>query len=224
MSVAELPIQIDREQIARFCQERGIRKLSLFGSVLRHDFDPRQSDVDVLAEFEPGVLEERAGFQYFAGVWRELAAILGAQGGIFTLKLHPLIMDRVKDESCFPCMSAHDADLTLKQIVEVCDRAIELRNSMTWEEFRGDWRKQMLGERLVEVLGEASQAACPMICAPGIRKCLGTRSPATRDYIAHGYDSVDYDVIWGVLDVEAGKLKAAVLVILAKEFPEPPAG
>ena len=33
MSVAELPIQIDREQIARFCRERGIRKLSLFGSV-----------------------------------------------------------------------------------------------------------------------------------------------------------------------------------------------
>jgi uncharacterized protein with HEPN domain len=120
-------------------------------------------------------------------------------------------------------MSAHDADLTLKQIVEVCDRAIELRNSMTWEEFRGDWRKQMLGERLVEVLGEAVKR---------LPDDLRTRHPqvpwdkiaGTRDYIAHGYDSVDYDVIWGVLDVEAGKLKAAVLVILAKEFPEPPAG
>ncbi len=39
MSAAELPIRIDREQIARFCRERGIRKLSLFGSVLRQDFD-----------------------------------------------------------------------------------------------------------------------------------------------------------------------------------------
>ena len=62
MSVAELPIPIDREQIARSCQKRGIRKLSLFGSVLRHDFDPQQSDVDVLAEFEPGVLKH-VGFQ-----------------------------------------------------------------------------------------------------------------------------------------------------------------
>ena len=57
--------------------------------------------------------------------------------------------------SCFPCMSVHDADLTLRQIVEICDKAVEFRNSMTWEEFRGDWRKQMLGERLAEVLGEA---------------------------------------------------------------------
>jgi hypothetical protein len=31
MSVADLPIQIDREKIAEFCRGRGIRKLSLFG-------------------------------------------------------------------------------------------------------------------------------------------------------------------------------------------------
>ena len=52
MSIAELPIPIDREQVARFCRERGIRKLSLFGSVLRPDFDPHRSDVDVLAEIQ----------------------------------------------------------------------------------------------------------------------------------------------------------------------------
>ncbi len=115
-------------------------------------------------------------------------------------------------------MSAHDADLTLKQIVEVCDKAIELRGSMSWEEFSSDWRKQMLGERLVEVLGEAVKR---------LPEDLRGRHPqlpwkqiaGTRDHIAHGYDSVDHDVIWGVLDVEAGKLKASVLKILADEFP-----
>jgi hypothetical protein len=40
MSVAELPIVIDRDKIAAFCRARGIRKLSLFGSVLRDDFEP----------------------------------------------------------------------------------------------------------------------------------------------------------------------------------------
>jgi uncharacterized protein with HEPN domain len=52
-------------------------------------------------------------------------------------------------------MSAHDPELTLRQLLDLCDKAVELRNSMTWEEFRADWRKQMLGERLVEVMGEA---------------------------------------------------------------------
>jgi uncharacterized protein len=95
MGVAELPLQIDREQIARFCRERSIRKLSLFGSVLRHDFDPQRSDVDVLAEFEPGVLKN-VGFQYF-GYGQELAAIIGHKVD-FCSRLHPLILDRVKEE------------------------------------------------------------------------------------------------------------------------------
>ena len=95
MSVAELPIQIDREQIARFCRERGIRKLSLFGSVLRPDFDPQRSDVDVLAEFEPGVLKQ-VGFRYF-GYGQELAAIIGRKVD-FCSRLHPLILGRVKEE------------------------------------------------------------------------------------------------------------------------------
>ncbi len=95
MSVAELPIQIDRQRIARFCRERGIRKLSLFGSVLRGDFDPEQSDVDVLAEFEPGVLKS-VGFHYF-GYGKELAAIMGRKVD-FCSQLHPLILGRVKDE------------------------------------------------------------------------------------------------------------------------------
>ena len=75
MSVAELPIQIDRERIAEFCRGRGIRKLSLFGSVLRDDFDPAHSDVDVLAEFEPDALKG-VGFRYF-GYGEELSAIIG---------------------------------------------------------------------------------------------------------------------------------------------------
>jgi uncharacterized protein len=95
MSVAELPIQIDRKQVARFCRERGIRKLSLFGSVLHRDFDPQRSDVDVLVEFEPGVLKN-AGFQYF-GYGEELANIIGRKVD-FCSRLHPLIFNRIKDE------------------------------------------------------------------------------------------------------------------------------
>ena len=73
MSVAELPIRLDREKIAGFCRARGLRKLSLFGSVLRADFDPARSDLDVLVEFLPGV---RAGLKFF-GYGDELAGIVG---------------------------------------------------------------------------------------------------------------------------------------------------
>ena len=40
-----LPIEIPKEEIEQFCQRHHIRKLSLFGSVLRDDFTP-ESNVD----------------------------------------------------------------------------------------------------------------------------------------------------------------------------------
>ncbi len=46
-------INIDHDKIAEFCRRHHIRRLALFGSVLRDDFGP-ESDVDVLVEFEPG--------------------------------------------------------------------------------------------------------------------------------------------------------------------------
>ena len=73
MSVVELPIALDREKLAEFCRERGIHRLSLFGSVLRDDFDFDRSDVDVLAEFSPDV---HPGIKFF-GYADELAEIIG---------------------------------------------------------------------------------------------------------------------------------------------------
>jgi len=46
-------LDLDREKLAAFCRRHHVRRLALFGSVLRDDFGP-DSDVDVLVDFEPG--------------------------------------------------------------------------------------------------------------------------------------------------------------------------
>lgn len=45
-------VNIPTERIAAFCSKWKVRRLSLFGSVLREDFRP-DSDVDVLVELQP---------------------------------------------------------------------------------------------------------------------------------------------------------------------------
>ena len=55
-------IAIPKDEIAAFCRRHHVRRLSLFGSVLRDDFTP-DSDVDVLVEFEPGRVP---GLAFFA--------------------------------------------------------------------------------------------------------------------------------------------------------------
>ena len=42
-----------KDRIAQLCRRHHIRRMSLFGSVLRDDFRP-DSDIDVLVEFEAG--------------------------------------------------------------------------------------------------------------------------------------------------------------------------
>jgi predicted nucleotidyltransferase len=70
--MAKPRIDIPKEQIAEFCRWNHIRRLALFGSVLRDDFSP-DSDVDVLVEFEPGT---RVGLRFFA-LGLELSRIIG---------------------------------------------------------------------------------------------------------------------------------------------------
>jgi len=95
MTVAELPIKIDREKIAEFCRAKGIRKLSLFGSVLRDDFDPERSDVDVLVEFKPGALKG-VGWRYFS-YGDELGQIVGRRVD-FCSNLRPWLQEQVERE------------------------------------------------------------------------------------------------------------------------------
>jgi hypothetical protein len=47
-------LEINQERIKEFCQRWKIAEFSLFGSVLREDFNPG-SDVDVLISFEPDI-------------------------------------------------------------------------------------------------------------------------------------------------------------------------
>ena len=52
-------VSVSKDALAVFCQNHGIKRLAVFGSVLREDFGP-ESDIDVLVEFEadrvPGLL------------------------------------------------------------------------------------------------------------------------------------------------------------------------
>jgi len=68
-------IDVPKGQIAEFSRRNYIRRLSIFGSVLRADFD-ENSDIDILVEFEPG---HTPGLFGIARLERELSALLGGR-------------------------------------------------------------------------------------------------------------------------------------------------
>ena len=89
-------ITINRESLECFCREHGIRRVALFGSVLRDDFRP-DSDVDVLVEFEPGV---HIGLMGLAGLEVEFGRMVGRKVDLNTPGgLHRRFRDRVLAEA-----------------------------------------------------------------------------------------------------------------------------
>ncbi|RRR67457.1 MAG: nucleotidyltransferase [Candidatus Viridilinea halotolerans] len=65
---------INYEQIEAFCRRHHIRRLALFGSVLREDFGS-DSDIDILVDFDPNHIPGLALIR----MQDELSALLGGK-------------------------------------------------------------------------------------------------------------------------------------------------
>ena len=66
-----------RQAIAEVCRRHGVARLDAFGSALRDNFRPGESDVDLLVEFGP--MEPYARVDAYFGMLEELRALLGLQ-------------------------------------------------------------------------------------------------------------------------------------------------
>ena len=89
------PPEIDSDRVRDFCRRNHVRRLAVFGSVLRDDFAPT-SDVDVLVEFLPG---HTPGLSFFA-MEQELSDILGHKADLNTTGfIDPAFRDDVLAEA-----------------------------------------------------------------------------------------------------------------------------
>lgn len=66
-------VQFPESNLAEFCDRHGVKRLSVFGSILRPDFR-NDSDIDVLVEFRPG---RTPGMFGFGAMILELSELVG---------------------------------------------------------------------------------------------------------------------------------------------------
>ncbi|MEW6658561.1 MAG: nucleotidyltransferase family protein [Thermodesulfobacteriota bacterium] len=92
---SKLQVPFPEEKIAEFCRRYHIKKLAVFGSVLRPDFRA-DSDIDVLVEFDP---DHIPGLSFFT-MEDELSAILGRKVDLNTPQcLSRYFRDKVLQEA-----------------------------------------------------------------------------------------------------------------------------
>lgn len=67
-------LQTKRDEIAAACARHGVARLEAFGSALRDDFRPEESDLDLLVDFEP--MDPYARVDAYFGLLGELRLLL----------------------------------------------------------------------------------------------------------------------------------------------------
>jgi uncharacterized protein with HEPN domain len=106
-------------------------------------------------------------------------------------------------------MSNHDPRVTLGQMADHARRAQDLCARNTFPEILTDWQKRAAFERVMEVIGEAAKRLPPELTAryPAVdwRGIAGM-----RDWISHGYDAVDYGLLWQAVQKDVPPLLVTI--------------
>lgn len=115
-------------------------------------------------------------------------------------------------------MSERDHRVTLRQVMEYAQRAQALCEGKTAPQIESDWRQALAFERAMEVLGEAVKRL------PDDLKQRYPQVPwkliaGMRDKLAHGYDGVDYQLLWDAVQNDLPALCSTVELMLQDTEP-----
>jgi uncharacterized protein with HEPN domain len=110
-------------------------------------------------------------------------------------------------------MSKHDPRVTLRQIRQAAQRLHSLCAGKHRETVLADWQAVAAIERQIEVVGEAVKRLSPELRAryPVVpwKEIAGT-----RDRLSHGYDDVNYEVLWEAVEKDVPALLATIELML----------
>jgi len=115
-------------------------------------------------------------------------------------------------------MSARDALVPLRQMRDAARRALEIARSLSRADLRPDQVETLALTRLLEVLGEAARRV-PSTVRDENPTIPWRQITGTRDRLIHGYDRVDLDILWTILQDQLPPLVEQLDAIVDRSEP-----
>ena len=111
-------------------------------------------------------------------------------------------------------MSKRDPKVTLLQIREAAQRAQEIcAEHDSIDSLVSDWKATAALERFIEILGEAVKRL-PANLRETHSEVPWKEIAGTRDHLSHGYDNLDYQVLWDAVETDIPALLETIESIL----------
>jgi predicted nucleotidyltransferase len=91
-------LEKQRDRVAESCRRHRVRSLSAFGSAVAGSYQPGESDIDILVEFEEMLPGEHA--RHFFALQEDLESVLGAKVDLVELApiRNPFFRRAVEDQ------------------------------------------------------------------------------------------------------------------------------
>lgn len=114
-------------------------------------------------------------------------------------------------------MTLRNDTVALRHMRDYAAQATAISRAHSRNDFDADFLLAMGVAKLVEVIGEAANRVSPAIqdAHPHIpwKQIVGT-----RNRLVHGYDDIDFDILWRIVSVELPPLVEQLEAILADEL------
>lgn len=113
-------------------------------------------------------------------------------------------------------MSKRDPAETLRQMRGFLDEACELAKGKVREDLESNLGFRRHAERIAELIGEAA-TRLPAELREANPSIPWRQIISMRNWLIHGYDGIDTDILWDVLEHHAPELGPKIDEILAAE-------
>jgi uncharacterized protein with HEPN domain len=117
-------------------------------------------------------------------------------------------------------MPPRDLRTCLHDILTAGDRIREVTDGLSFDEYAADWIRRAAVERQFEIIGEALRRAVQIDPSVTDRINDASRIIAFRNQVIHGYDVIDHELVWGIVQRFLPTLLEQVQATLGSHGPQ----
>lgn len=206
--------------LIRICQRNGIRRLELFGSAARHDFQPATSDLDFIVTFDESAA--RGGFESYLDALREFEELFRhkvdlLEAGAIT---NPFLLEAIEQDRIVLCEGRNGTVMAKQPETYLHDAAMALAAIERYiagkdlDYYLRDDLLQAAVERRFEIAAEALNQLSKSHPSLVAKISNLPTIVAFRNVLAHEYAVVNNRRVWELAQMRAPALLREIEALL----------
>jgi uncharacterized protein len=202
--------------LIRICQRHGIRRLELFGSAARDDFQPAVSDLDFIVTFNDSA--KRGGFESYLDTLHDFEDLFGRRVDLLEADAitNPFLLEAIEQDRIVLCEQRNGTVMAKQPGVYLHDAAMALAAIERYiagkdlYHYLRDDLLQAAVERRFEIAAEALNQLSKSYPSLAAKISNLPAIVAFRNVLAHEYSAVDNRRVWELAQVQAPSLRKEI--------------